>query len=373
MHDELQKETHEDEINLLDYWRVLVKYKKLIAFIVGFSFIASVVISLLLPKIYASTARIFAPQKERAIVDQWVGFLNSQTLRGIIIDKFDLKNVYAAKTIDGARMAFDRNVSIKKSNDGIVSITVEDKDPERAAKMANGLVEELDRFNREVVMSSGRRIRIFVEKQLEEAQEKLAETEKGLRDFQDKNKAIKMDDWSKAIINPIGMVNVQLMAKEVELQTMVPFATPDNSQVEMLRGEVTALRGRLKEIEEGSNIGTPGSGQQNTLTSNAKMPNLGLQYGRLLRDFIIQDTVFELLTRQYEMARVQEVKDSPAVQILDFGKVPERKAKPRRSRIVILLVFLSVFLAVFLAFFLEYIERIKANESLGSNYVEPSR
>ena len=394
MHDELRREYYEDEINLLDYWRVLVKYKRFIASIVVFAAVASVIVSLLLPKIYASTARIFAPQQEGAGIlaqlpgglaglasgmigggtpaDLWVGFLESQTLRDAIIDRFNLKELYKVETIEDARASLNGSVSIKKSKEGIVSITVEDKVPERAAKLANAFVEELDKINQEIVMSSGRRMRIFVEKRLDEVKVNLAGTEENLKDFQEKYKAIKLDDQSKAIIDAIGLVKGHLMAKEVELQTMLSFATSNNPQVEMLRAEVKALRGRLNELGEGSKLNTPSSEQKDIFIPTSKMPDLGLRYARLLRDFKIQETIFELLTQQYEMARVQEVKDSPTVQLLDRALIPEKRSKPKRKRIVILSVFLSGFLSVFLVFILEHIGRLKVNESLNSEEAYPS-
>ncbi len=173
---------------------------------------------------------------------------------------------------------------------------------------------------------------------LVKAQEMLVVTEEALKNFQENNMAVEMDDWSKAIINTIGMVHGQLMTKEVELQTMLPFARSDNPQVEKLKGEVKTLRGRLTELEKSSNIYTPGSEQLSKLTSNSNIPNLGLRYAQLLRDFRTQDTIFEFMTQQYEMARVQEVKDSPAVQVLDRALIPEKRSKPNRKRIVIFVI-----------------------------------
>jgi capsule polysaccharide export protein KpsE/RkpR len=336
MHDELRREYQEDEINLLDFWRVLVKYKRLIAAIVVVAFVASVIVSLLLPKVYASTAKIFAPQQEGAGIlaqlpgglaglasgmlgggtpaDLWVGFLESQTLRDAIIERFDLKKLYESKTIEDARRSLNKRVTVKKSKEGIVSITVEDKVPERAAQMSNAFVEELDRINKKVVMSSGRRMRIFVEKRLDEAKVakvNLAETEENLKDFQEKYKAIKLDDQSKAIIDAVGLMKGQLMAKEVELQTLLSFATSNNPQVEMLKAEIKALKEGLKELERGTDSSKAAGSQQDIFIPTSKMPELGLRYARLLRDFKIQETIFELLTQQFEMARVQEAKDSP--------------------------------------------------------------
>ena len=393
MHDELRQEYYEEEINILDYWRVLVKRRKLIGAIVGAAVVISVIVSLLLPKLYSSTAKIFAPQQEISLgaqilaqqpsglarlasgvlgggtpTDLWVGFLESQTLRDAIIERFDLKDLYEVKTMEDARRALNENLSIKKSIAGIVSITVEDRVPERTAEMANAFVEELDRINQEVVMSSGRQMRIFLEERLEKAKGKLTESEENLKNFQEKNKAIKMDDQSTAIIEAAGLMKGQLMAKEVELQTLLSFATSNNPQVEMLRAEIRALQKGLKELE-----GTGSDTADNIFIPTAKIPDLGLKYARFLREFKIQETLFELLTQQYEMASIQEAKDSPTVQVLDRALVPVKRSKPQRRLIVVLSVLLSVFLSVFLVFFLEYIARLKADENLDSKCQVPSK
>jgi len=382
-----RREYYEDEINLLDYLRVLVKHRKLIGAIVGAAIVISVIYSLLLPKIYSSTAKIFAPQQENSLgagilaqlpgglsglasgmlsggtpADIWVAVLESQTLLGTIVAKYSLQERYESENLEGARNALGTLTRIKKSKDGIVSITVEDRIPEKAAELANAFVEELDRINRELVTSSSRRMRIFVEERLEETKEKLTETEDTLKNFQEKNKAIKMDDQSTAIIEAVGRMKGQLMAKEVELQTLLSFATSNNPKVEMLRAEIKALKGGLRELE-----GTTSDKTSDILIPTAKIPDLGLKYARLLREFKIQETLFELLTQQYEMARIQEAKDSPTVQVLDRALVPEKRSKPRRRRIVMLSVIVSVFLAVFLAFFLEYIARLKDSEGLNED------
>jgi uncharacterized protein involved in exopolysaccharide biosynthesis len=287
-------------------------------------------------------------------------------LRDAIIERFDLKNLYDVDTIEDARRTLDKNVSVNKSNEGIVSITVEDRVPERAAEMANAFVEELDKINKDVVMSSGRRTRIFVEKRLEEVRYKLVETEESLKEFQEKHKAIKLDDQSEAIIEAIGSIKGKLVAKEVELQTLLSFATPSNPQVGVLRAEINALKTSLKELEEGSASQAGNKNQEDIFIPTSRIPDLGLQYTRLLREFKIQETVFELMTQQYEMARVQEVKDSPTVQLLDPAKVAEKRSKPKRGLVVIFSTILSVFISVFFVLFLEYLERLKEQEKTSS-------
>jgi len=369
----------EDEINLLDYWRVLMKRKRLLALIIGTAAITSVIISLLLPKIYASTTSLLPPEESGGGLglltslpsglgglaggllgkgspsDLWVGILESQTIRDEIISRFNLRDLYEAETIEDARGKLNDVVKVEKSKEGIISITVEDKNPEQATQMARAFVEELDKVNKSIVMTSGRRMRTFVEGRLDDAKVLLFRAEEELKNFQEKNRAVKLDAQSQAIIEAIGNVKGQLMAREVELQTLLSFATPQNPQVEILKTQVKELKLGLEDLEIGKGDGLTLS--KSIFIPTSKIPALGLKYVRLLRETKIQETLFELLTQQYEMARIQEAKDSPTVQILDVAKVPEKKTKPKRALIVLLSTFTAGFFGIFLVFFLEYIEK----------------
>lgn len=374
-----------DTINLLDSWRVLVKRRKLIVLTVGFALIVSIGLSLILPTIYASTTSILPPQQESSLgmgmaasqlagglggltgsflglkspADLWVGILKSRTIFDAVITRFDLVKSLETATLEDARNTFGKMVSIKKSKEDIISITVEDKDPERAALLANAFVEELDRINKSIVMTSGGRMRTFVEKRLKEAQEGLSRTEEAVKEFQDKNGAVKLDDQSKAVIEAIGTLKGQLMAKEVELQTFLSYATPNNPQAEILRSQISELRQALLEMEEGKKGGN--STPKSIFIPTSRIPNLSLQYARLLREAKIQLTLYELLTQQYEVARIQEAKDSPTVQVLDLA-VPGEKIKPKRTQIVLLSIFSAVFITVFLALFIESLEKMKTQQ-----------
>ena len=220
----------EDEINLLDYWRVLVKRKLLIGIIVGAAFAGSIIYSLTLPPIYASTASIFPPQQEGSMsgmasqlsgglgalaggflgvstpVYQWLAILKSQAIKDAIINRFDLMKVLKAKTLDDARNTVAGMIKVSKAKEGIISITVEDKDPQRAATLANALVEELDRFNKGIVTTSGRRMRVFVEERLKGAKDELRNSEEAIRGFQERNRALKLEDQSRAVIEAMGTV-----------------------------------------------------------------------------------------------------------------------------------------------------------------------
>lgn len=378
---------NDNEINLLDCWRVLVKRKILIGIVIGGGFVVSIIITLFLPKWYSSTAQILPPQSEGGLDmvsrlpselsgfpggffggkspgDLWVGILNSQRILDAIIERFGLRERYGTGTIEDTRSTLKGVIRIEKAKKGeIISITMDDKDPKMAAAIANAFVEELDRVNRSMVMTAGQRTRTFVETRLREAKEALTRTEEEVKLFQDRNRAVKLDDQSKAIIETIGAVKGHLMAKEVELQTFLSFATPTNPQAQLLKSEIEGLRAQLNELEEGKGpSGTPF--HKNIFIPTTNIPNLSLQYLRLLREAKIQETLFGLLTQQYEIARIQEAKDTPTIQALDVAKVPEKRSWPKRQRIVLLSTLTAAFISFLAVFLLDYLQRTKAVEMM---------
>lgn len=369
---------NQDTVNLYDYWMVIVRRRKMIAWAGALAFVISVVISLLIPKSYVSTTSVMPPQQESSIngalgsavpgsltglassfigesstTDLWVGVLRSRTVKDGIIERFKLREEYGKSTLEDTRKTLDKKVSIELSDEDIVSVSVEDRDPGRASEIANAFIEELDRMNKTVVMTSGQRMRAFAEKRLAEAKAELSKTEEALRGFQEKNKAVQLDAQSQAIIESAGILKGQLMAKEVALETLLSYAAPTHPQVDLLRSEIKGLQVRLREIETGR------PGRRDIFMPTDTIPELSFQYARLLRDAKIQETLFDLLTQQYEMARMQEAKDSPTVQVLDIAKPPDKKARPKRALMVALSTFSALSFAVFFAFFREYLEKMR--------------
>ncbi|MBI1911528.1 MAG: lipopolysaccharide biosynthesis protein [Deltaproteobacteria bacterium] len=375
-----------EEIDLLDYWRVLKKRRNLIAYIIGASLVIAVVLCLALPKYYIARASVMPPKDDSMLqgitselsgslgglaslagadtpADLWVGILKSRNVKDAIIKKFGLMEAYDMDTIQDTLEELEENVAIEKSeDDDIVSVTVEDKDPVKAANMANAYIQELDRINRGSVMTSGHRTRSFIEKRLQEAKTELQAIEGALKHFQERNKAVKLDDQSKAIIESIGELKGQLMAKEVELDTLQSYAAPTNPRVQLLKTSIDGLKKKLRELEAGRGTKANPSARDVFIPTD-RIPGLTLEYATLLRDGKIQETVFELLTQQYEMARIQEVKDTPTVQILDYATPPDKEAKPKETHIFAFAFAGGILFSVFTAFFLEYIEKKKLGEA----------
>lgn len=369
----------ESDIDLLRLWRVFNKRKRIFFLIVGTAFTASVIISLLLPKIYTATASLLQPEESRsaALISQlpsslsgfaggalgmksqtnrWMGILNSRTVFNRIVEQFDLQT-YSNESIIDARIRLEAAVHFRRSREGIISITVEDQNPEQAAAMANAFVEALDNINREITMTSGGRTRVFIEGRLAEAKIALAKSEEALKFFQEKNGAVKLEAQSEAIIGAMRMVKGKLLSKEVALKTLLSYATLQNPQVTLLKTEVAELKLAMRDLEEGE--GNTADTSKGLFIPTSRLPDLGLQYLRLLRDVKIAETLYSLLREQYEIARIQEARDSSTVQVLDVAAVPENPKKPQKRLIVIAATTLAGFLSFFLVFFLEYIENAK--------------
>lgn len=371
----------EETIDIIGYYNILLSNRRLIGIFVTAVFAISVAVSLFLPKVYAATASVFPPQQENMLnpgavissqtpagfggaagflgikspADLWVGILRSATVQDAILKRFDLKERYRAVTVDGARRSLSSRVTITKNKEEIVSITFEDKDPDTAARIANAFVEELDSVNKNVAMTSGKRMRVFVEKRIELAKTDLKKSEDALKSFQEKNKAFSLDVQAKAIIESIGALKGMLVAKEVELETLLSYATSTNPKVELIRSEIRALKDKLKRLEKGG-YGLPmDSAEKNVFIPTDRIPAVLTQYLRLLRDVKAQETLYQLLSQQYEMAMIQEAKDSPTVQVLDKATVPELPVRPKRVFIVVVSTAVSFFLIGFFIIAREYI------------------
>lgn len=341
-----------DEVNIYEYLSVLLRHKKLIAAFTAGAMALAVVISLLLPNYYTAKASVMQGSTDASALassamsgtlgaasslldikspsDVWVGILGSSTVRDRIIERFKLREAYDKPMIEGARRALDDHISITKTKDEIVTIAVEDKDPQKAVDMAKAFIEELDLVNRTAIMTSGKSTRLFVEQRLNEAKAELAVIEERIKKFRQDKKAFKLDDQSKALIDSIGLLKGQLMAKEVALETLKTYATDSNPQVQVLKAEIDGLRRQVETVQTGKE-----GSEWDIFIPTSNYPDLALEYARLLRDAKIQETLFETLTQQYELARIQEAKDSPTIQVLDRPVLPEDNSSPNRGLIIV--------------------------------------
>ena len=297
---------------------------------------------------------------EGSTADRYVGMLQSRTISDAIIDRFDLMKVYdvgyRVKTYQA--LADHVTVSLGKE-DGIISISVDDEDPQRAAAIANQYVKGLKDLNVRLNLSSSGRERVFLEKRLALVKRDLANAEDAMKDFQEKNKAIRIDDQATAIIDAIAQLKAQLASKEVELGVHLSYQTEQNYEVKALREGIAQMKGQIRKLEQSP---TGKKYSDDIFVPASEVPELGVRYARLMRDYKTQEALFELLTKQDELAKINEARDTSTLQVLDDAVVPDKKSRPRRSLIVLLATFVAGFLAVLAAFLKEYFARMPVED-----------
>jgi uncharacterized protein involved in exopolysaccharide biosynthesis len=374
----------EDEINLVDLLIVLLRRKKLIIGVTFLAIILSVVVSLLLQERFTATARILPPQEKQtgmssllnqaggafsglaanlmggsSSADLYVGIMKSRTVADALIKKYDLMNLWNMEFIKPTyeKLSGMTNINID-SDTGIISVSVEDFDPQLAADMANSYVETLDYANRNLNLTDSQRKRKFLEKRLEKARDDLIKAESELKAFQEKHKIVAINEQAKASIEGAAKLRGEIIAAQTELEVFKSFGTENQNEAIMLKAKIEELEKQLTKIESGPSK----QDKDNYYISFKDFPDLGMQYARLMRNFKIEEQVFEMLTSQYELALIEEAKDVNTIQVLDQAVPPDRKSSPNRKLIVMLSTVVAFFLAVFLAFILEFFGRIKADD-----------
>jgi uncharacterized protein involved in exopolysaccharide biosynthesis len=267
----------------------------------------------------------------------FVGVLQSRTVQDRLIEQFGLEHVYHKSKIEDTRQALAEHTSISEDRkSGIIAITARDHDPRRAAAIAQAYVTELDRLVAQVSTSSARRERVFLEERLNTVKQDLDNAAQKFSEFASKNTAIDIPAQGKAMVEAAATLQGQLIAAESELRGLEAIYTDQNIRVRALRARVAELRTQLGKI--GGDSGAAGAlsskSDPSLYPSIRQLPRLGVTYADLYRHTKIEETVFELLTQQYELAKVQEAKEIPSVKILDAAVVPTKKSFPNRLSLI---------------------------------------
>lgn len=243
--------------------------------------------------------------------DVTLGILESRRVAGILVDRYDMKSAYRLTSREAAVDKLRKRTKITVDPSGTVIVAVEDRQPKRAADLANGYVEELDRFNREARMTRGRRMRLFVEKRLEDTKDDLAKAEDQLRDYEGKHKAVALSASEMTTVETGARLFAEQSALQVQIGVTRGYASESSEEVRRLRDQLGQINQEL-----------------------AKLPSVGLELGRLVREVKIQEQVYSLLSGQYEEARIEEARDVPTVDILDVAHPPESRSWPRRGLLI---------------------------------------
>jgi tyrosine-protein kinase Etk/Wzc len=380
------------KMSFIDYLEVIIKWRRPIIRNILIITVIAIIISLVLTPKFTATATILPPNPEQSAMlgllagalpgglasisgmssflpgfatpsDLYAAIMKSGTIRGAIIQKYDLKKEFKCKRMSDTYDRLEEITQISVTPEGIIKVSVTYKNKQLATDIANSYFEELDKFNTETAMTLGKKFRIFVENRLAENIDSLAKAEEDLRNFQEKNRTVALDVEIQAAIQTIAQLKSQIIALEVQKGAWSASGRSDNPFLSNIERELQALRRQLAKIESGSKIQEKqgfGAGFSVPFTN---LPLVSLEYARLLRDVKVQEAIYELLTQQYEQAKIMELKDTPTIQMLDQAKPPDRRSFPRRSVIVVLAFLAAIAVNILAVFTIEYINQEKKNEA----------
>ena len=271
--------------------------------------------------------------------DLFIGVLRSRTIQDALINKFDLRKQYGDRRYEDARRDLDSCTDISaERKSGIITIKVSDRNPERAAAMGREYVEQLNRVVITLNTSSAHKERVFLENRLKEVQQDLEAAEKDFSKFASQNTAIDVKEQAKAMIIAGADIEGQLIAAETQLEGLRQIYTSNNVRVRSLQARIDEYRRQLQKmggtVPTSGETGSPQSGQseqgQDLYPSVRRLPILGVTWADLYRRTKVEEVVLEALTKQFEMAKVEEAREVPSVKVLDIADVPEKKSYPPR-------------------------------------------
>ena len=389
----LQRRFDDEEVNLLDYWRVVCKHVALIVVLCVIAVFAAMGYSLWLPKIYESTATVLTPDERggrglglatmiaasgmaQAVPglsmpsltpqrDIFVSILKSRTMAEDVVQRFALQERYEAPFLSDAIRRLSGLTTITLAKDGMISVKVQETDPHLAAEIANFYVVNLDQMLSRFATTEATKQRVFIADRLIETERELRGAEETLRHFQEINKVIALQEQARGAVETAAQLKGEIMASEVQLEVMRKFATDANPEVVKIKQRIQEMKRHLGQMQFGkgwvlpAENRNPGEPRHEIHIPFAQVPELGLELARLMRDVKVQETVYSLLTQQLEQAKIAEARDMPTVQALDTAVPADRKSKPKIKFNMAVAGITSLFVGILLAFFLEYLAGVK--------------
>jgi len=338
----------DEETSLLDLLQVVVENLRLLVLVPLVLGLVALGIAFAIPPTFTATTRFLPPQQQQSgaammlqslgalsglagaaaglknPIEQFVALLKSDTIAGVLIDRFQLVDRYESDFRADARRDLEQASSIIGGKDGLITVEVEDKDPAVAAQIANAYVEEFSKLLNRLAVTEAQQRRAFFEIQLAKTKDNLVNAEMALKASGVNSSALKSNP--EAAVRAVAELQAKIAAQEVKLASMRGYLTETAPDFKLALTELSALRGQLAKSENSSN---PTSGANGANGANA-------DYVARYREFKYHETLFELFARQFELAKVDEAREGAIIQVVDVAMPPERKTKPRKALIAVM-------------------------------------
>lgn len=368
------------EDGILDLAIVLLEQKKLLFGLPAIVVTIALATTFLIQNSYTATTKVLPPQQSTSNAvsilgqlgsigssagaalglknpnDVYLAMLKSRSVAEKIINRFKLKDVYEEKYFEDTIRKLEKHSRILAGKDGVIIIEVDDIDPARAANIANSYIDELDNLTMKLAVNEAGRRRLFFERQLTQTKENLIAAETAIEQFRSQTKIVAPEQQGALTVSAAASVRAQIVAKEIQLQSIYIYATDNNADLIRLKNEIQALKAQLSKFEENNDI-TSGD----VLVPLKKSPETSLKYVRLIRELKYQETLFELLAKQYELAKLDEAKNATLIQVLDKATPPEKKSWPKRTIITLLAALIGQATSILIILARNHIKKNMAN------------
>ena len=340
-----------DGVDFFDLLFVLSDARKRIAIFVVAAMIIGWTIASLMKQTFTGSALILPPQQGQSLsslmgqigslaslagvgggalktpADMYIGILESRTIADDLIAQFQLRDLYKTKTMEDTRILLKSHSRFLSTKDGLIHVMVDDHDPNRASEMTNAYIDELYKMNSHLAITEAAQRRTFFDEELATEKNALAAAENDLRQTEEKTGVIQLTGQAESIIRSLANLRAEIASREVQIQSLRTYATDQNPEAIRAQEEINSLRDQLAKLEndprtsEVSTIGIPAG----------RVPAVGLEYARKFREVKFHEALFELLSKQYEAARIDEAKAAPVIQVVDRAVPPDKKSGPHRT------------------------------------------
>ena len=376
----------DQEVHLLDFLLMLAERRRLVVAVAASVAFVGVAVAFILPVRYTATVTIMPPQQNSSLGssltselgglssmaalvgagsglglknpnDMYVAMLKSHIVEDALIQRFDLMKEYHRSYLSDTRKVFERRASIEGGlKDGLIHISFEDKNKQRAAEIANAYVDQFRSLSQHLAITEASRRRLFFEQQFDEAKNNLTNAEGALAKTQQRTGLIQLDSQARVLIESAAMLRAQISAKEVQIQGMRSYATGENAAVEESEQELASMRSQLGKLGGSEETGSAG-----LIVPKGQITEAGLDYLRKMRDVKYYETEVSILARQLELAKLDEAREGAMIQVVDPALPPDKRSWPKRGLISICAVVSGLTLGILFALLQGSLQRAERN------------
>jgi tyrosine-protein kinase Etk/Wzc len=349
----------QEDLTFLDVLLIITQRKKLVGLVTAVCTVLALILAFALPQEYTATVIILPPQGNSSVSsmlasqlsgmnsamggvagsmlgmkninDMYVSMLKSRSVEDAVIQRYELQAEYNKRYLGDTRKALEKHAQIDGSTkDGLIRLNFDDRNPNRAAEIANGYVDQFRTLSQHLAITEASQRRVVFENQLEKTKTDLENADEALKRTQLSTGMVQVDGQARAMIDSAAHLRAQIVAKEVQIQAMRSYAGDENPALTQAQTELDGLRAQFNKM-----VGAKGGSADDVFLPKGQVPEAGLEYVRRLRDVKYYEAIFDILAKQLELAKLDEAREGAFIQIVDLAVPPEQKSFPKRGMFII--------------------------------------